>query len=385
MAIFLNKMGINNKISLHQPNPYHPYSIGMCFLLVALFLNLSAFAQSTHKSNEWLKGLPDSIAICDINLPGSHDAAAINKHHNTPYSCHSTTIPEQLESGIRLLDIRIKVKGHNPNYNFVTCHGNIFGGSLHFNEYQSLKSVLDECSAFLKNNPSEFIIMMLKIDDWNGKDEAAMHDALDSLLFSATTNYPIYNTTDADLPALGSLRGKIYLMNRINLFKEFGVPIEFPNNSADLTPPIETHLIHPQEGEQSVVFRKIRAYPIYIQDQYKKLGHHEAQAKFALVEETIPIKKKGDGEVVLNYTTARRGFMRLYKVYIQDSVLNYFGSRDISARPTNFGWTMLDYESWAYPTDTYSDLKLIKLIISSNFQYADYPEKFKVLKGEHKQ
>ncbi len=378
-------MGIKNKISVHQPNPCHPCSIGMCILFATLFLNLSAFAQSPHKSNEWLKGLPDSISIGDINLPGSHDAVAINKHHNTPYSCHSTTIPEQLEAGIRLLDIRIKVKGHNPNYSFATCHGKFFGGSLHFNEYQSLKSVLDECSAFLKNNPSEFIIMMLKIDDWNGKDKEGMYEALDSLLFSASTNYPIYNTGDADLPSLGSLRGKIYLVSRIDDTREFGIPVEFPNNTADLMPPIETHLIHPQEGEQSAVFRKIRAYPIYIQDQYKKLGHHEAQAKLALVEQTIPVKKKGDGEVVLNYTTARRGFMLLYKVYIQDSVLNYFGSRDISARPINFGWTMLDYENWTYPTDKYSDLNLIKLIISSNFQYADYPEKFKVLKGEHKQ
>jgi len=70
--------------------------------------------------------------------------------------------------------------------------------------------------------------------------------------------------------------------------------------------------------------------------------------------------------------------MFLSKVYIQDSLLNYFGNN----RPTTFGWTMLDYEAQAFKTDKYDSLDVVKVIISSNFQYKEYPEKFKVL---HKQ
>src|ERR1700739_137301 len=352
------------------------------FLLI-LFIALSTwiFAQQRDNSS-WLKGLPDSISIADINLPGAHDAVACNKHANTPYSCHSTTIPEQLEEGVRMLDVRIKVKGHYPNYSFATCHGNILGGALKFNEYQSFQSVLDECSAFLKNHPSEFIIMMLKIDDWNGKDKRKMYEALDSLLFSA--NSPIYNTYNASLPILGKLRGKIYLVSRIyNTSNEFGAPVIFPENKADLVPPMKIHLISPdgEDPNQPPATCDLRTYPVYIQDQFKKLAPHASMTKYGLVKKTLLKKQKGDGEVVLNYTTARRGFMLLYKVYIQDSVLNYFGSN----RLANFGWTMLDYENWTYPTDKYGYLNLIKVIISSNFQYADYPEKFKVLAGKHKQ
>ncbi len=349
-------------------------------IIVSISLSVSAFAQ--RDNSNWLRDLPDSISIADINLPGAHDAVAVNKHHNTPYSCHSTTIPEQLEEGIRMLDVRIKVKVHNTDYSFATCHGNILGGALGFNEYQSLKSVLDECKAFLDKHPSEFIIMMLKTDDWNGKNYPKMHAALDSLLFSKQTNYPIYDTADVSLPTLHKIRGKIYLINRDY---SFGVPVTFPINKADIVPPailfslMEPDTMGPHPEPQPIHY--LRTYPIFIQDQYKKLAPHASLTKLALVEQTIPKKKRGDGEVVLNYTTARRGFMLLYKVYIQDSILNYFGSN----RPANFGWTMLDYENWTYPTDKYGDLNLIKVIIASNFQYKEYAEKFKVLKGKHKQ
>lgn len=376
MAIFLTSMGINNNISGYQSNQCNPCSIRILFIVISLIINLRVFAQ--RDNSNWLKDLPDSISIADINLPGAHDAVACNKHANTPYSCHSTTIPEQLAEGIRMLDVRIKVKGHYPNYSFATCHGNILGGALKFNEYQSFQSVLDECSAFLKNHPSEFIIMMLKTDDWDGKNYSMMHAALDSLLFSKQTNYPIYDTNDPYLPTLGKLRGKIYLINRDYTF---GVPLTFPINKADLVPSaIHFSFAEPDtDGLERTHY--LRRYPVYIQDQFKKLAPHASMTKYDLVKETLLKKQKGDGEVVLNYTTARRGFMLLYKVYIQDSVLSYLNCN----RNANFGWIMLDYENWTYPTDKYGYLNLIKVIISSNFQYADYPEKFKVLTGRHDQ
>ena len=223
---------------------------------------------------------------------------------------------------------------------------------------------------------------MLKTDDWDGKNYPKMHAALDSLLFSKQTNYPIYDTADISLPKLGKLRGKIYLINRDYTF---GVPLTFPINKADTVPPA----VHFSFTDEDIVgpnvkpapIHYLRAYPVYIQDQFKKLGPHASMTKYGLVKESLTKKKKGDGEVVLNYTTARRGFMLLNKVYIQDSVLSYLNCN----RNANFGWTMLDYENWTYPTDKYGDLNLIKVIISSNFQYADYPEKFKVLTGRHDQ
>ena len=206
-----------------------------------------------------------------------------------------------------------------------------------------------------------------------------MHTALDSFFFSKQVHYPIYDTADKNLPTLGKLRGKIYLINRDY---SFGVPLTFPINKAALVPPaIHFSFTEPDTvgpNGKSAPIDYLRSYPIYIQDQFEKLGPHAGAHKFQLVKQAFAEKKKGDGKILLNYTTARRGFFYLYKVYIQDSVLNYLGNTDAPTRPTNLGWLMLDYDSWTYPTDTYGDINLLKVIISSNFGYADYPKKFKV-------
>ena len=356
-------------------------------LVMGLLSTLSAHAQ--HSGANWLKDIPDNTPISDINLPGSHDAAAINPKHHSPHSNHYTSMPEQLESGIRLLDLRIKVKGKSPNYSFGTCHGNILGGSLHFNEFQSLASVFDECKAFLAANPSEFIVIMLKIDDWNGKDKDGVYKALDSLLFSAQAKYPIYTTKDNQLPTTGELHGKIYLMNRFSGTHEFGVPVLFPQNASDTVRPqqwleLGEIIMKDDNGKPIDVDHYQRKYPIYIQDQFEKLGRHPENAKFHLVVQTFAKKRKGDGMVVLNYSTARQGFKFLYKVYIQDSILNYFGRMPVVMRPANFGWLMLDYESFTYPSDKYGNMNLLNLIIASNFGYEGYTDKFKV-SGKHRQ
>ncbi|HWY99353.1 MAG TPA: phosphatidylinositol-specific phospholipase C domain-containing protein [Bacteroidia bacterium] len=332
---------------------------------IIAFILLLTKGVDAQTNVDWLSHLPDSISIGDINIPGAHDAAAINIHKMTHYACQSISITGQLDSGIRMLDIRIKVKKHGANYSFATCHGNIFGGALEFNEYQSFSSLLNECKDFLVKHKSEFIIMTLKMDDWNRKDKTHVYAALDSLLFSKTNNYPVYNISDADLPTINKVRGKIYLLSRIDSTNEFGVPLTIPDKKCGVLNPIN----------------KLRNYSIYVQDRYKDLGTPAEKLKFELVKETIEKKKKGDGIVVLNFASAIKGFMNLGKVYLQDSLLTYFGSKTAAIRPAYFGWTMLNYSFWKYKTDNYNNLDIVKLIISSNFQYTNYFEKFRVISG----
>lgn len=334
------------------------------------FLVSQGQASLKHTDNsKWLIDIADTVSIADINLPGSHDAAAIKLDGNSSYACHNKTITGQLESGIRILDIRLKVKGDSPNYNFVTCHGDVFGGSWGFNEYQSFSSVLVECKNFLSKYPSEFIVMSLKIDDWNSKqDKANVYAALHSLLFSDSAKYPVYNTTDTNLPSLGNVRGKIYLVNRIdNSSNELGMPLAIPDKQSAMLAPVE----------------KLRAYPIYVQDQYEVLASPAEETKLVLVEKTFDKKKHGDGVVVLNFATGREGLLNLSKVYIQDKLLAYFGAKNAADRPVSLGWVLFDYESWAYKTDVYNKLDIVEVIIASNFGYSEYPAKFKVLSGGH--
>jgi hypothetical protein len=58
-------------------------------------------------TKSWINDIiPPDCLLSSINLPGSHDSAAINRFISTPYACQISSITEQLEQGVRVLDIR---------------------------------------------------------------------------------------------------------------------------------------------------------------------------------------------------------------------------------------------------------------------------------------
>ena len=61
------------------------------------------------RSSNWMSYLKDDLLISDINIPGSHDCAAINKHSHSKWDRQDVSITEQLIRGIRLLDVRIAI------------------------------------------------------------------------------------------------------------------------------------------------------------------------------------------------------------------------------------------------------------------------------------
>src|ERR1700743_2632973 len=103
----------------------------------------------------WMTALSDNIPISELNIPGAHNAAAINTTRTTRWACQRDPITEQLNSGIRLLDIRVKPKPRKDDFELKTCHGRL--GLLGANEFQPFGEVAKECIDFLKENPGETI------------------------------------------------------------------------------------------------------------------------------------------------------------------------------------------------------------------------------------
>lgn len=322
-----------------------------------------------HEINhsEWMKNLDDSTPLENINIPGAHDAAAINKYRKTLYACHNSTITAQLMGGIRMLDIRICVIDNFYTFLFMTCHGS-YKIYPHSNEYQSLQSLLDECRDFLDAHPSETLILSLKIDDFQpaeSKREEA-YNALADLLAA----YPI-RTYSKSLGNLGSARGKMILFNRINTEERFGYPMFWKNSTEG------------EEASQSPVSTPLndegkRDFVIYVQDMYniKSFSKDEAmEKKFNLVTKTIKKMGKNDGKVYLNYASACYEFIR--GVYIQDLLIKYFGKKE--NRSERLGWILLDYEFAFFTTDVYGNLDIVSIIIASNFNYDGCSDEFNLL------
>lgn len=310
----------------------------------------------------WMSKINDSKLISDISLPGTHDSAAINTWTSsnpnslikTPYATQNQSITKQLESGIRVLDIRLKVKQTGNSFEFVTCHGDksfsvdilSFSG---FNEFQSFESVLDECNSFLKNYNMETIVMSLKIDDWSNTTDktTACTDLADILHKNPTSKF-----TPDNLP-LKDLRNKIYFLNRINNNCNLGTPINWADDTIGPILPITSSK---------------RNYEVYVQDNYD-------EPKDKITAFTNAISNKLTGKVLLNFASAVHG-AGIFGVYIMEDFIKYLGESGSAKRKSELGWSLFDYPNRYYFADEYGALNVIGLIISSNFGYSHYPGKF---------
>ena len=61
----------------------------------------------------WMTHIPDAYLISEINLPGTHDSCTCRVQFPFFSKCQQTTIAQQLNSGIRFLDIRVEKDGKN--------------------------------------------------------------------------------------------------------------------------------------------------------------------------------------------------------------------------------------------------------------------------------
>ncbi|MGN4816386.1 hypothetical protein ACTFRO_23760 [Bacillus cereus group sp. MYBK163-2] len=309
------------------------------------------------KMEQWMKEVPDYTRINNINLIGTHDSAAINKVLHTFYACQDLSITDQLNYGIRLLDVRLKIKRLGEyDFEFVTCHGPIKYLYPSQNEYQSFDSLLQECKDFLMENSSEFIVMKLQIDDWNNvtkpTDKKAVIDKLHRLLIK---DYPIYSEHE-QIPILENIRGQIFVLNKIDESLRIGLPIKWNDNT-----PGETQGL------------------IYVQDKYEKLTDVEGciQQKLNLVVKAF--SNKTDSNILINFASAITFF--LTGVYIHEKFLNYFGKSQSDQRINKLGWVLFDYPFTKYMTNSYEIIDVVTFIISSNFKYKGFEKTFVIEEG----
>lgn len=146
----------------------------------------------------WQKYLDNNKNITQLTIPGTHDTGAIL---GVIYSqCQNMGIMEQLESGIRFLDIRCR---HIEN-NFAIHHDFI---------YQKLKfgnDVRQVCLDFLKEHPTEFIVLSVK-EEYDATDNTrSFEETLKDYIRGFEANFYLGRS----LPLVKDIRGKIVLLSR---------------------------------------------------------------------------------------------------------------------------------------------------------------------------
>ena len=160
------------------------------------------------RAENWMARLPDDALVAELSIPGAHDAATgsgwagLNGAIGNLFAkTQDLELPALWEAGVRAFDLRPAVYKRHMNLN----HG-MMPTRLHFED------VLQMMQTWLRDNPSEFIVIHLLHAGDGDKVEGQYEERITELL-----HRPSWRESFADFrPDLHvrDLRGKILILSR---------------------------------------------------------------------------------------------------------------------------------------------------------------------------
>lgn len=155
------------------------------------------------KLNNWMQDIEDNRLVCKMSIPGTHDTAADSG--NDWVKTQDKNIEQQLNSGIRFFDIRLV----HENGVLKLCH------NTHTFNTTFDRDVLKTTVEFLKEHPSETVIMTIKRDnDWDHDGGTKYRGALQKALEGDRALTPYMVKSFRSDFTLGDLRGKMLIISR---------------------------------------------------------------------------------------------------------------------------------------------------------------------------
>ena len=173
-------------------------------LLALIFPILGFSGALSQKNNDttyanWMSNVADSTSLRDVQMPGSHDTMALYSIANLAGQCQSLSLQDQLDLGVRFLDIRLK----EENNALKAVHGFI-------DQRASFLAITNIVEKFIQKHQSEFIIMSIKEEADQENSTLPFEECLKLYL----TN-DIYLLDTHEVPStLGDVRGKVLLLSR---------------------------------------------------------------------------------------------------------------------------------------------------------------------------
>lgn len=258
-------------------------------IFVGVVLSFYRFSKIDASQQDWMGKVPDTAALSELSIPGSHDSGAFYSFADVAGKCQDASIDEQLSYGVRFFDVRLRNESNSLN----VYHGFI-------NEGLSFDSLLSPMYSFLKAHSSECLLLSIK-------EECLAQNTLktfDALVKETVDANPSYWLTSRTLPAtLKAARGKIILLSR------------YPGNTigVDAKP---ADWLDPKEASSSNTFTiDNNAQKIRIQDHYMLLDNETkwSEASALLDEAAASVDKS---VLYLNFFSGylTKGFPPSYSV-----------------------------------------------------------------------
>ena len=169
-------------------------------LLSALVMSLTIKAQESDYQN-WMSGLDDNAFICQLSIPGAHDACAssFSGLGSSLAKAQSKTVEQMLPLGVRLFDLRPCVSGNKLHIN----HG---AASTSFD----FDPVMGQIKQYVINHPTEFCIVVIRHEVEGDSNNSTFGDKLQASL-AAIKDYLVDFRPNL---TVGEARGKILFISR---------------------------------------------------------------------------------------------------------------------------------------------------------------------------
>lgn len=289
---------------------------------------------------DWMSYLPDDKYLSEITIPGTHNSCARNVVLGYAMRCQNTDVSEQLENGFRYLDFRIALEETDESSDIVMVHklakchvsGSFFSNYLYFDD------VMKDVFSFLKEHPSETIIVNIKIED-----DAHSVAEIQSLLLDKIKQNNDFWYTDSEIPTMGQARGKAVLCTRFedaNATGTTGLNMIWAeqDNTTPADIPYELYVVDD--------------YRLWVQDRYK----YSVEDKYGAVVDGLENCEADANTVFLNFVSTSGdgpvGHPYGYAKTLNGLLLEY------NLKPnTSYGTIILDF----------GDANLARHIYYSNF------------------
>jgi len=279
--------------------------------------------------SNWMRFVDGEKYLSEINIPGTHDSGA---YFSVPladklWKDQDKSIAEQLQEGIRYLDVRCVVTDNSLD---------IYHGVI--DQMLSFFNVCADCYNFLTANPSETILMSIK-DEGNdtlqsiSKTVKAITNSpgdwpfIDALLREISGGEPIFWYTRPEMPRLKDVRGKIVLV------RNFEMSGKYANQKLGLD------FRHPDPG--------LLPFRLEDQDKYEKVTLPEKWKAFStLLQQAMNTGFSPDAAYIIyrNYAS----MYDLGKKILPQKAADYMNPRlkkilKAQKEPKRYGWILMDF------------------------------------------
>lgn len=187
------------------PDPKHDYT--------AIYLPTSSFLALYESTNLncWMRELKDETPLSALSIPGTHNSPTC--HTALPsVRCQAVHPLDQLRNGVRFFDIRVQpAHPEDPKDESLNLVHGVFPISL--TGPKPFRKLVDKVENFLKENPTETVIMSLKREGPGNATDQQLSCILRDHYAGDVNRW----FTEPRIPRLGEARGKIILMRRFAL------------------------------------------------------------------------------------------------------------------------------------------------------------------------